>query len=106
MIVTVGRVTTDAQRREELVRVGQAVARASRAEEGCIDYRIYQDTENPDEFVFVEEWQSDEALRRHFATPHVTEFMQAILATLAGAPDVKFHTVASSLDLADVGASA
>jgi quinol monooxygenase YgiN len=105
MIVTVGRVTTDAQRREELVRVGQAVAQASRAEDGCIDYRIYQDMENPDEFVFVEEWESDEALRRHFATSHVAEFMQAILATLAGPPDVKFHTVASSLDLADVGAS-
>lgn len=106
MIVTVGRVTTDAQRREELVRVGQAVAQASRAEDGCIDYRIYQDMENPDEFVFVEEWESDEALRRHFATSHVAEFMQAITATLAGPPDVKFHTVASSLDLADVGVSA
>ncbi|HEV2982148.1 MAG TPA: putative quinol monooxygenase [Solirubrobacteraceae bacterium] len=106
MIVTVGRVTTDAQRREELMRVGQAVARASRADDGCIAYRIYQDTENPDEFVFVEEWESEEALRSHFATPHVAEFMQAISATLASPPDVKFHTVASSLDLADVGASA
>jgi quinol monooxygenase YgiN len=106
MIVTVGRVRTDAQRRDELVRVGQAVAQASRAEEGCIGYRIYQDTENPDEFVFVEEWESDEALRRHFATSHVAEFMQAITATLAAPPDVKFHKVASSLDLADVGASA
>jgi quinol monooxygenase YgiN len=105
MIVTVGRVTTDAQRREELVRAGQAVARASRAEHGCMDYRIYQDTENPDEFVFVEEWDSDDALKRHFATEHVAEFMRAIPATLAAPPDVKFHTVASSLDLADVGAS-
>jgi quinol monooxygenase YgiN len=106
MIVTVGRVTADPQRREELVRAGQAVARASREEDGCIDYRVYQDTENPDAFVFVEEWESDDALRRHFATGHVTDFMQAIAATLAGPPDVKFHTVASSLDLADVGASA
>jgi quinol monooxygenase YgiN len=106
MIVTVGRVTTDPQRREELVRVGQAVARASRAEDGCIGYRSYQDTENPDEFVFVEEWESDDALKRHFASSHVAEFMQAITATLAAPPDVKFHTVASSLDLADVGASA
>src|ERR1700740_3827105 len=101
MIVTVGRVTTDAQRREELLRAGQAVARAPRAEHGCRDYRIYQDTENPDEFVFVEEWDSDDALKRHFATEHVAEFMRAIPATLAAPPDVKFHTVASSLDLAD-----
>ena len=106
MIVTVGRVKTDPQRREELVRAGQAVARASREENGCIEYRVYQDTENPDEFVFVEEWESDDALKRHFATGHVAEFMQAIGATLAAAPDVKFHTVASSLDLSDVGAPA
>jgi hypothetical protein len=34
----------------------------------------------------------------------VGEFMAAITATLVDAPDVKFHTVASTMDLADVGA--
>jgi quinol monooxygenase YgiN len=52
--------------------------------------------------VFVEQWESQEALEQHFATAHVRDFMQAITATLVAAPDVKFHTVASSMDLADV----
>ena len=102
MIVVVGRVRTDAEKREALVRVGQAVAAASRTESGCISYRLYEDTDIKNEFVFVEEWESSEALQRHFATPHVREFMQEIPATLVAPPDVKFHTIASSMDLANL----
>lgn len=102
MIVVIGRVRTDADRRDQLVRIGQAVAQASRAEPGCISYRLYEDSEIENDFVFVEEWESDEALRRHFATPHIAEFMTAIPTTIIAPPDVKFHTIGSSLDLADV----
>ncbi|HEV3129819.1 MAG TPA: putative quinol monooxygenase [Solirubrobacteraceae bacterium] len=105
MIVVVGRVQTDSEKRAELVRIGQAVAAASRQESGCISYRVYEDTERENEFVFVEEWESDEALRRHFATSHIGEFMRAIPAAVVAPPDVKFHTIASTMDLADVGAT-
>lgn len=101
MNVVVGRVRADPAQREALIRVGQAVAASSRAEAGCISYRVYEDTEIENEFVFVED-ESSEALQRHFATPHVGEFMAAIPATLVAPPDVKFHTIASSMDLADV----
>ncbi len=102
MIVVVGRVRTDPDRRDALLEAGQAVAAASRAEPGCISYRLYEDTEAENEFVFVEEWESDEALRRHFATPHISEFMAAIPAAIVAPPDVKFHTIASSMDLSEV----
>jgi quinol monooxygenase YgiN len=104
MVVVVGRVQTDADKREALIRVGQTVAAASRQEPGCISYRLYEDTEIDNEFVFVEEWDSSEALQQHFATPHVAEFMQAIPATLVAPPDVKFHTIASSMGLSEVTA--
>ena len=46
MIVVVGRVSTDAEKRGALIRAGQALAAASRAETGCISYRLYEDTED------------------------------------------------------------
>ena len=104
MIVVVGRVRTAPEKKAELERVGQTVAAASREEEGCISYRLYEDTEASDEFVFVEEWADDEALQRHFATPHIAAFMQAIPGAIVAAPDVKFHTIASSRDLTEVSA--
>ena len=102
MIVVVGRVVTDGAGRAQLVRIGQAVAAASRLEEGCISYRLYEDTEADNEFVFVEEWESQEALQRHFTTSHIAAFMAAIPATLVAPPDVMFHSISSTVDLADM----
>jgi len=102
MIVVVGRVSTDDDKRATLIRVGQAVARASRAEAGCLHYGLYADTENEHNFVFVEEWETEEALQRHFSTPHIAEFMQAINAAIVAPPEVRFHTVERSRDLSDV----
>lgn len=104
MIVVVGRVTSDEQKRDQLIAVAQAVAGASRQEEGCIGYRFYEDTEAPNRFVFVEEWADQQALDRHFATDHISLFMRSIPATITSPPDVKFHTIASSVDLAQVSA--
>ncbi|MDQ6731261.1 MAG: antibiotic biosynthesis monooxygenase [Actinomycetota bacterium] len=110
MIVVVGRVRTDADRRAELIRLGQQVAQASRAEAGCLGYRLYEDTENENDFVFIEDWESEEALREHFATPHfatphIAAFMAAFPATLSATPDVKFHTVAGTRDLTEISGS-
>ena len=105
MIVVVGRVKTDAEKREALIQIAHKVAAGSRAEAGCISYRVYQDTENAEDFVFVEEWESEEALQTHFRTAHIAEFMGSIMSAIVGAPDVRFHTIASSRDLSDVGAS-
>ena len=54
------------------------------------------------EFVFVEEWESNEALQRHSRPPISGEFMQAIPATLVAPPDVKFHTFAATMDLSEI----
>jgi quinol monooxygenase YgiN len=102
MIVVIGRVRTEPDKRAELVRIGQTLAAASRAEPGCISYRLYEDTDIENEFVFLEEWESDEALQQHLATSHIAEFMRAVPATIVAPPDVKFHLIAQSRGLADV----
>jgi quinol monooxygenase YgiN len=105
MIVVIGRARTDGEKREAFLRVALAGVSASRGDPGCINYGVFEDGENENAFVFIEEWESNEALKEHFATAHIREFMQAIPDTLVAPPDVKFHTIASSMDLADVGSS-
>jgi quinol monooxygenase YgiN len=102
MIVVIGRVRTEPDKRAELVRIGQTLAAASRTEPGCISYRLYEDTEIENEFVFLEEWESDEALQQHLATSHIAEFMRAVPATIVAPPDVKFHLIAHSRGVADI----
>ena len=60
----------------------------SRADEGCINYDLHQDQENPALFMFHENWTSEEALNKHLATPHLQAFIKKADELLAEPLDV------------------
>lgn len=47
---------------------------ASREEEGCMLYNIYQMQEKPNTFVVVETWENDEALKNHQNSDHYKHY--------------------------------
>lgn len=57
----------------------------SRAEPGCIEHNVSIDAERPDRLVFVERWESAQALQAHFAVPESRAFAKEI-GQLAVAP--------------------
>ncbi|MFA0087849.1 antibiotic biosynthesis monooxygenase [Vibrio sp. 10N.286.49.C2] len=50
---------------------------ATRAEEGCINYDLHQNNENPAHFTFYENWTSRELLQTHLASSHIADYMAA-----------------------------
>ena len=49
----------------------------TRAEEGCEQYDLHQDNENPGLFVFYENWQSRDLWQQHMGAPHLAAYMAA-----------------------------
>lgn len=49
----------------------------TRLEEGCIDYELHQDNENPAHFVFLENWTSRELLQKHLQSEHIAAYSAA-----------------------------
>lgn len=49
----------------------------TRAEEGCINYDLHKDNENPGFFVFYENWESRELWQAHMNAPHLAAYMAA-----------------------------
>ncbi len=49
----------------------------TRAEEGCINYDLHQDNENPNLFLFFENWSSRELWQVHMANTHLKEYIKA-----------------------------
>ena len=49
----------------------------TRAEEGCINYDLHQDNENPAHFMFFENWASRELWQTHMGNKHLAEYMEA-----------------------------
>jgi quinol monooxygenase YgiN len=96
VIVVTGRAHVPPQSRERFIEVATAMCASSREDEGCGGYRVYEDLEQPDHYVFVEEWADEDALQRHFAQPHTGSFMRDLGGLLSGPADVVFHTTASA----------
>ena len=51
------------------------------AEVGCLQYDLHQDNDNPEHFMFMENWASRDAWRNHMDAPH----LQTYLAKVEGA---------------------
>ncbi|MBV7297384.1 putative quinol monooxygenase [Enterovibrio paralichthyis] len=49
----------------------------TRAEEGCIDYDLHQNNENPAHFLFYENWQSRELWQQHMGNQHLADYLAA-----------------------------
>lgn len=49
----------------------------TRSEEGCIQYDLHQDNENPEIFLFYENWESRELWQNHMNNDHLAAYMKA-----------------------------
>ena len=53
------------------------------AEEGCIQYDLHQDNENPAHFLFYENWSSRELWQVHMNAPHLADYLKATEGAVA-----------------------
>lgn len=53
------------------------------AEEGCINYDLHQDNDNPAHFMFYENWESREMWQAHTKAPHLVAHKQATVDAIA-----------------------
>lgn len=70
MIYLVATLTVKPDQRAEFITNARDVIAATRREAGCISYELTNSVTEPDTFLFVERWQSRDALDAHFQTPH------------------------------------
>jgi quinol monooxygenase YgiN len=68
--------------------------RRSRGEPGCLSHAVHVDCENPLRLVFIEEWESREALLAHFAVPESRGFVKAARRLVAEANPIAIFDAA------------
>jgi quinol monooxygenase YgiN len=55
----------------------------TRAEDGCVNYDLHQDNENPAHFMFYENWESRDLWQAHMNAPHLATYMAATEGAVA-----------------------
>ena len=96
MLIVIGRVGCKPDKREQAIELMREMQDASRSEPGCLRYGFYAAVENADEFIAVEEWESVEALRTHFAAPSVARFGAGLGDVITRPPEVAIHAVSAT----------
>lgn len=93
MIIVTARVKVRLEQMAQAWALSKAHVVRSRAEAGCISHNVYRDDEHESHLVFVETWESEQALAAHFALPASAEFVSALSGLSVGRTD--FHIYAS-----------
>jgi quinol monooxygenase YgiN len=76
---------------EEVKSVLMGIIEPTRKEKGCVVYELLQNQEDPTDFTFVEEWESQELLDTHLAAAHIAEASSQLKGLVATAPDIRIY---------------
>lgn len=64
----------------------------TRKENGCIDYQLFKNDEQDNSYVFIEEWETKEALEKHSTSAHITAFRTNTADSVKSADVQTWHT--------------
>lgn len=80
---------------DQLASLLHSLIKPTHEERGCKRYELWQNEANSNEFSFVEEWETPEALDAHLETPHLKDALGKFPDLIAGELDLrKYRLVA------------
>jgi quinol monooxygenase YgiN len=80
------------ERRSDLLETMRGMLEPARVERGCLSYRLYEDVDDRNTLVLVEEWKSQQDFERHIRTDNQL-WLLALMDLLSEQPESRFNTV-------------
>ena len=90
-VVAVTRIHGIAGRRSELRELMRATEESVASEPGCREYRFAATLDDPDEYVHVQEWTSEQAFADHQRSAGFRAYQSALFGLLARPSDMRIH---------------
>jgi len=98
MILTFIKMNVRPEKRKELRQTISSIVDKVRKENGCVDSTFYQNAENENDFLIVEEWETRQALDDHLWSARFTVLMGA-RSLLSRPQEIMIHSVSESEEL-------
>ena len=83
------------ERRSDLLETMRGMLEPARVERGCLSYRLYEDVEDRNTFILVEEWKTQKDLESHIRTDNQRRLL-ALMDLLSEQPELRFDTVSDT----------
>ena len=69
--------------------LAQVMIKKSNAEKGCLTYKLMQNINLPNDYVFFEEYENIEAVNAHNSSAHFKTFLNAVTPLLNKEPIIE-----------------
>ena len=92
MIIATLRIKIPPERRKDFLTSVRLLLGPTQILPGCLSCRCYQDIEDPDAMLLVEEWESRADLEDHIASEKY-RIILSLMELSAKFPEIKFNTV-------------
>jgi quinol monooxygenase YgiN len=93
----IGIVIAKPEKREELLAILAAQVAPTRAEPACLNYDFHVDAEDPNKFMFYENWRSRADLETHLRMPHLKPLQSRLDELLARPVEIRFYEMLSAV---------
>ena len=92
MILVTLKMIVRSEKRMDLIETMRGMLEPARVERGCLSYCLYEDVENRNAFVLLEEWATQEDLECHIRTDNHLRLL-TLMDLLSEQPELRFNTV-------------
>ena len=92
MIFVTLKMIVQPEKRGALIETMRGMLEPARVERGCLSYCLYEDVENRNAFVLLEEWETQKDLESHIRTDNHRRILE-LMDLLSEQPELRFNTV-------------
>ena len=103
MIIATLRIKVPRERRGEFMDSARLILEPTRIQPGCISCRLYQDLDEPDAVLLVEEWASRKELDRHLNSDRY-RIILSLMEVSDQFPEIKLNTISRTEGLEAIDA--
>ena len=96
----IGTVVARPETREKLFKILSSFVAPTRSEPGCVNYDFHCDADDPNTFVFYENFASQAALDAHLAMPYLKPLIDHVDELLAQPVQIRHLRMLSEFDRA------
>ena len=95
MIIVTLRMRVPGERHKQFLDSARLIAGPTKVQPGCISCGFFQDLNDPDAILFIEEWVSREGLENHIKSD-AYRIVLSLMDFCGEPPEIKFSTVSAT----------
>lgn len=104
MIIVILKMVVRPEKREDFLEIIRGILEPTRVENGCLDYSFYQDFEDNNSFVILEQWANQQDLERFVRSENYRQLLAA-MELLTEPPEVKINAISYTAGLEAIKAT-